>query len=186
MVPSGPLYLEETRALNGDVERIIGLVQFALGIDDFGRRGPGAQADLQSGRHCALALGRARRHHVLIHHVLKLQAQLAKTRGRRVGQVVGDGVEVHLLCAHAAGSGIQSSNHLFPRLRTRLSGQIFGGKLVELRVEHRQCALHHLRLALHHDQIERALDHILIGGLKRALVDRCVGRGVAVTPWGAT
>ena len=116
-----PLYLKESRALNRHIQRVVGLVQLALRVDDLGRRRLGAKADLQSGRDRVLALGRARRHEVLIHHVLKLQAQLAKTRGRRVGQIVGDRIQVQLLRAHAAGCGVQSSNHVSPPL-TFLAG----------------------------------------------------------------
>src|ERR1035441_4412836 len=53
-------------------------------------------------------------------------------------------------------------------------GQILGGDLVEFGVEDGERLLHHLRLALHHDQVQRALDDILVGGLDGALVDRCL------------
>ena len=50
--------------------------------------------------------------------------------------------------------------------------QVFRGGLVELGMKDGQRLLHHLRLALHHDQIQRSLDHILVGPLDGALVDR--------------
>ena len=108
----GPLHLKEPGALNGHIERVVGLVQRTLGHDDLGSRRLGAQADLQAGRDRGLALRRARGDQVLVDHVLKLQPQLAKAGGRGVGQVVGDGVQVHLLRAHAAGCCIQGSNHV--------------------------------------------------------------------------
>ena len=155
---------------------IVGLVQRALGRDDLGGRRFGAQADLQAGRDRGLALRRSRRDQILVDHVLKLQAQLAKAGGRGVGQVVGDRVQIHLLRAHAAGGCVQGSNHGFLLVLDSHPRQIFGGNLVELGVEDGERLLHHLRLALHDDQVERSLDHILVGGLEGSLVDRGILR----------
>src|ERR1035438_629865 len=51
-------------------------------------------------------------------------------------------------------------------------GQILGCNLVELGVEDGEGLLHHLRLALHDDQIQRTLNHILVGAFDGPLVDR--------------
>ncbi len=42
-------------------------------------------------------------------------------------------------------------------------GQVLSGELVELGVEYGERLLHHLRLALHDDEVERALNDIFIG-----------------------
>ena len=109
------LHLKESRSLNRHIQRIVRLVHLALRIDHLGRRRLRSETDLQSCRHRVLALRRARGHQVLVDHILKLQPQLPETRRRRVGQVVGNGVEIQLLCAHAACRCVQRSNHFSPR-----------------------------------------------------------------------
>src|ERR1700760_605134 len=61
-----------------------------------------------------------------------------------------------------------------PRVRRRSvlnSRQILGCCFVEVRMEDRKCLLHHLRLALHHHQVERPLHGILVCAVNRTLMD---------------
>jgi hypothetical protein len=126
-------------------------------------------------------LRRAGRDQVLVEHVLKLQAQLAKAGGRRVGQIVGDGIQVQLLGAHAAGGCVQGSNHVDSfsfafsfrsancgslQLRTLRPAAISSAAVLLNSVWKMVSALHGLGLALHHDQVQAALNHILVGGLE--------------------
>ena len=130
-------------ALNSQIQRVVGLVHIALGHDDLAGRGLRAEADLQSGGDRLLALRRSRRDQVLVDHVLKLQLPLAKADRRGVGEIVGDGVQIQLLRAHAAGGRIESSNHgvlllLSPEVATRLTlnlRQVLAGRFVEVVVE---------------------------------------------------
>jgi hypothetical protein len=108
-----PLHLKKSGATDGHIVLIVRLVERTLGHDHLGGHRLGSQADLQPRRDRGLALRRPWGDQVLVNHVLKLKAQLAKARGGGVGQIVGDGVQVHLLRAHAAGCRVQCSNHFF-------------------------------------------------------------------------
>ncbi len=60
--------------------------------------------------------------------------------------------------------------------------QIFRCELIEVVVKCIERLLHHLRLALDHDQIHRSLHYILIGSFNGALVDSGVLLGTGLTP----
>ena len=95
-------HLKEAGTLNGKIEIVTGLVEVALSHDHFCGGGAGAESDLQTGRGGLLALRGTGRNHVLVDHVFKLKPAAAEACSGGVGEVVGDGVEVCLLGAHAA------------------------------------------------------------------------------------
>ena len=64
---------------------------------------------------------------------------------------------------------------LFPVPCRSHLGQILGGDLVELGMEDGERFLHHLRLALNQNQVQRPLNHVLVGALDSALVNCGIG-----------
>ena len=108
----GPPDLEEALALDHHVQRIVGLRERPLREEDLVGRCARAQAYLQAGRDRGLLpAGGARLDHGLVDQVLKLRAARLESAGVRIGQVVRDVVDVHLLGGHAAGGAVKCSNH---------------------------------------------------------------------------
>ncbi len=108
----GEADLEESLALDDQVQRIVGLGELALGEKNLVRCRAGAKADLQAGRnHGLLAGGGTGLHDGLIEQVLELGTARLKASGIGVGQVVGDIIYVNLLRGHSAGSAIECTNH---------------------------------------------------------------------------
>src|SRR5262249_5196567 len=94
----GQKHLEKSRALDRKVERVAGLAEVPLQLDDFGGGRARAQADLQSSNQRRLLRGcRAGHDEVLIDQVFELHAAAAKPCRARVGEIVGDRVEIGFL-----------------------------------------------------------------------------------------
>src|SRR5271157_2560005 len=111
-VAGGLLHLEESVALNHQVQRIAGLGEGSLAEDDLVRSGARAEAELQSGRHDGLLAGsRAGLQHALVHQVLELSAAHLVAYGVGIGQIVGDVIDVGFLRLHAAGGAVECSGH---------------------------------------------------------------------------
>jgi hypothetical protein len=107
--------MEEALPLDHQVQRIVGLLEIALGEDDRVGRRASTQAELQAAGNRGLrAGGRAGLEEALIQEVLELGAARLEPGGVGVGQVVGDIVDAHLLGVHAAARAIECSDHVYP------------------------------------------------------------------------
>ncbi len=106
-------HLEEAFALNYHVQWIVGLLEVALGKDDFVGRRTRSQTDLQSARNTRLrSRGSSGLNETLIQQILELRPPHFEAVGVGVRKVVRDVVNVHLLRGHTAGGAIQCSDHL--------------------------------------------------------------------------
>ncbi len=112
---------EITFALNGHVICVARGVQSALFRDPIDGGGLHTDADLDTGRNDCSRIGRGRTgaFHILIEQVLKLRALALEAGGRHVCDVVGDNINVKLLCQHTCGGNTECSHSLIPSLLYR-------------------------------------------------------------------
>ncbi len=108
------LDLEPAVALNGDVERIAGLLQRALRHQARRADGLNAGAELDADRQDVALVGglRADALHVLIEQVLKLGALALEAGGRHVGDIAGDDLDLKVHGRHAGCRSIKRT-HLY-------------------------------------------------------------------------
>ncbi len=159
--------LEISESLDGEVERVSGLLEVALRLQNLSGGGAGSEPNLHAGGDSLLGGGSAGRDHVLVDEILKLDAAFAESGSIGIGEIVGNVVQIGLLRGHATGGGIERTKHG----GSYNLGQIFGCGLVELVVKGGERALHHFRIALDFNQADGALDGIDVGALKRTLAD---------------
>ena len=106
------LLLEESVALDDEVERIVRLLEVALAEDPLRGDGACAETDLDARRnHRALRALQARRAERLVEQVLEVHARLLEPGRVHVREVVRDRVEVQLLRLHAGRGGIECWDH---------------------------------------------------------------------------
>src|SRR5208337_3579846 len=104
-------YLEVAHTLNREIEGDSGLLEVTLQLQDFRGGGAGAEPNLESGGDSLLGVGGARCDRVLVEEILKLDSAFAETGSVGVGEIVGNIVQIGLLCSHSTGGGIERSKH---------------------------------------------------------------------------
>ena len=106
-------HLEESVALDREIQRVVGVPQVARAEVARGRDRAGAEAGLEADRRFRLLRrGRARGLDLLVDQILELDAALLEPGRVDVGQVVRHVVDVGLLRVHAAGRRVKCSNHV--------------------------------------------------------------------------
>ncbi|MNT20703.1 hypothetical protein D3C72_1560180 [compost metagenome] len=108
----GQQHLEEAAAVDGQVQRLLGGLQAALGEDLLGAGDAHTGTQLQAGGQFAVLAGLATRLATdLIEQVLELGAVALEARGRHVRQVVGNGGQVHVLGGQAGLADPECRKH---------------------------------------------------------------------------
>ncbi len=108
----GQLDLEEALALDGDVQRVAGLRQVALGEDALGRHRAHAGAELQAGGNLRLRrAGGAGLAQGLVEQVLEHRPRPLEAVGADVGEVVRGDVELGLLGIEAGSGNPERADH---------------------------------------------------------------------------
>jgi hypothetical protein len=112
-LPVGQKDLEKSLALDGQVERVAGSGEVALGLDDFCFRGPSTETYLQTRRDRGLlGCGGAGHDFILIQKVSEIDLTLLKPRGTGVGEIVSDVVQIQLLSGHPTGGRVEGTKHI--------------------------------------------------------------------------